>query len=359
MNNSVLLTSIPSPYMVELIDAVNSTGRWTITPLYENLHSAGRQWNVLDLRHEHRFLVDSGTKVIQQYVEKSDLVISGSLWGRNVNELLRSQKKACKPLVIWAEKPGAVHQNPIANIIRRLAIRNRFGHAHAVWGIGDWAIKEYQRCLPSVRQFANMPYASNLDPYFAIHRGTAGSAPVLPLKFLYSGSLIYRKGVDLLVSATIKLLEEGYNICLTLMGHGELELQLRAKIPQKYDNSITFTGFKDWHELPLVYAEHDLLVAPSRYDGWGLIVMEGLAAGMPVIASDMMGSAIDFIKHNQNGWIFPAGDENALYVALKQSIFAPVNEIGLAARKSVEGWSLEKAAKRWCDLADDTLKNSK
>jgi glycosyltransferase involved in cell wall biosynthesis len=355
MKHAVLLTSIPSPYMVELIDAVNAAGRWNIMPLYERYSSKGRRWNISAVKHDYIVLKENGPRASEKIISESDLVVIGTLWGKNSNTVLRYQKKYSKPLVFWGERPGAVWRNFVANAIRPLLLSQRFGHVKAVWGIGEWAVEEYRRCLPSVKMFANMPYASNLSPYLNILRKENNKPHSQPVRILYSGALIHRKGVDLLISAFIKLLNEGVQATLTMMGHGELETKLKTMVPERLKDCINFLGFKEWHELPIVYAEHDLLVAPSRYDGWGLIVVEGLAAGMPVIATNMMGSAIDFLKHGKNGWMTSAGDGKSLYSALKEALSALLLEMGKTARKSVECWTLDKAAQRWCDLADAVL----
>ncbi len=354
MRKAVLLTSIPSPYMVELIEAVNAKGRWQIIPFYEKRSSRGRRWSYSGLKHEHIFLNENGGNAAESYLRGSDLVIIGSLWGRASSKVLKQQRRHSKPLVFWGERPGAVRRSFIANVVRPFLISRRLLHATAVWGIGEWAVKEYKRCLPSVTAFGNMPYASNLEPYFNIRsdnkRSEAG-----PMRFLYSGSLIRRKGVDLLIPAFLKLLKEGHRATLTVMGHGDLENRLKVMIPREWKGLIDFVGFKDWHELPSVYAQHDILVAPSRYDGWGLIVIEGLAAGMPVIATDMMGSALDFIRHGENGWMIPAGNKEFIYKALKETMNAPLSRMRIPARASVECWTLERAVVRWCDLADAAL----
>ncbi|MDA8239917.1 MAG: glycosyltransferase [Nitrospiraceae bacterium] len=340
--------------MVELIEAVNATGRWQLIPLYENRSSQGRRWSHSHLNHEHVFLDEKECKAVAPYIKAADLVVIGHLWGEACSAVLKQQMRYSKPFVFWGERPGAVRRSLIANAIRPLLISRRFSHAKAVWGIGEWAVKEYKRCLPSVEVFANMPYASNLEPYFNIPRDDEQSEG-RPVRFLYSGSLIHRKGVDLLMPAFLKLVKEGHKARLTLMGHGELENRLISMIPQEYKGQINFIGFKEWHELPSVYAQHDILVAPSRYDGWGLIVVEGLASGMPVIATDMMGATIDFVKQGENGWVALAGDGDALYNILKEAVNAVLPRMRMKARASVECWTLDKAAGRWCELADTVL----
>jgi glycosyltransferase involved in cell wall biosynthesis len=356
MYRAVLLTSIPSPYMVELVDAINKAGRWIVTVIYIEKQSRDRRWSSTLLNHDHIFFQSNNSVDIEYVIKNSDLIVIGSLWGKATSTILDMQREFLIPLVLWGEKPGAVHRHFLAENVRRLMIRWRFRRARTVWGIGEWAVAEYKTCFPNVSQFESMPYASNLEDYFKIERQPVDvMATHKPIRFLYSGSLIHRKGVDLLVDAFNTVLEEGHDACLTLMGHGELEKELRSKVKDAHRDKVVFLGFKDWHELPAVYARHDVLVAPSRYDGWGLIVIEGLAAGMPVIATDRMGAALDFIKNGENGWVISASNEKYLVTAIKSALRAPVSEMSCAARNSVQMWTLETAANLWCDLADRAL----
>src|SRR5207245_2669937 len=137
-------------------------------------------------------------------------------------------------------------------------------------------------------------------------------------RFLFSGSLIPRKGVDLLAKAFSALASTRSHLRLDLVGAGELEPALRS-ILKDVQAQVRFHGFRQWSDLPACYHEADILVAPSWYDGWGMIVPEGLAAGLPVIATDRMGAAIDLIQHGVNGWVLPAGNAQALAQALGEA----------------------------------------
>lgn len=69
-----------------------------------------------------------------------------------------------------------------------------------------------------------------------------------------------------------------------------------------------FVGFRQMDEHIGLLSISDIVVVPSYYDPWGLVVHEGMLMAKPVIASDRVGAAIDRIEHEKNGFIFPAGD---------------------------------------------------
>ena len=107
-------------------------------------------------------------------------------------------------------------------------------------------------------------------------------------------------------------------------------------------------------QLPAEYACADVLCVPSRYDGWGLVVPEGLAAGLPVIASDRMGAALEFVESGRNGRLVRAGDQEALLQAMREAATMTRSELlalGRRARESVSTHTLRNGAGRFFEYA--------
>src|SRR5262249_41269653 len=150
-----------------------------------------------------------------------------------------------------------------------------------------------------------------------------------------------RKGVDLLASAFVRL--DLANVGLRIVGDGPLRDSLMQKLASVKER-VEFVGFRDWEELPLECAAAEVLCVPWRYAGGGLVVPEGLASGLPVIATDRMGAALEFVRTGTNGWLIPAGDEEALLNAMRE---AAVNELPGGARESVREHRLENGADRF------------
>jgi glycosyltransferase involved in cell wall biosynthesis len=175
--------------------------------------------------------------------------------------------------------------------------------------------------------------------------------------FLFSGALSHRKGVDLLASAFARLAPDFPRTRLRVMGCGALESLMRQRLQGCMDR-VEFTGFLDWKDLPPEYAKADFLCVPSRHDGWGLVVPEGLAAGLPVISTRQTGAAVEFIRTAQNGWLIPENDEGALYRAMCEAASQRVeqrSEMSSFARQSVAAHSLENGARRFVEAANAAL----
>jgi len=74
---------------------------------------------------------------------------------------------------------------------------------------------------------------------------------------------------------------------------------------------VQFEGFVPHSRLSQEYLTSDVLVLPSRFDGFGMVVTEAMACGLPVIVSSAVGAA-DLVEHGRNGWIFQSENSQQL-----------------------------------------------
>ena len=311
----VVLTYIPSPYQVELFDALAHALNGQLGVIYVHRRIRERQWIDANLSHEHCFLNEKGLPLAKRWVRHAELAVFSGYLGRSVQGLLGLRHQTRRPWAFWGERPGAKARGSVGRIVRAVFQRKIRAAGVPIWGIGAWAVEGYKQEIGENRLYLNVPYFSNLDRFLAIDRSLKSLTQ--PVRFLFSGSLIERKGVDILAEAFTRLVTRGVEATLTFVGSGPLEAKLR-KLTSSVAAQVEFLGFRQWDELPAIYARADVLCAPSRYDGWGLIVPEGLAAGMPVIASNMMGAARELIT-GENGWLVRAGSLDDLMDAMRQA----------------------------------------
>ncbi|MHB8527844.1 MAG: glycosyltransferase family 4 protein [Candidatus Acidiferrales bacterium] len=104
---------------------------------------------------------------------------------------------------------------------------------------------------------------------------------------------------------------------------------------------IRFLGFVNQSTLPQVYCTSDLLVLPSEYEPFGLVVNEAMLCGRGVIVSDRVGARFDLVQQNETGFVFPAGDVSALAGILKHvlSDYEQIRIMGERACKRMTQWS--------------------
>lgn len=141
---------------------------------------------------------------------------------------------------------------------------------------------------------------------------------VAPLRVLTVGRLAYYKGHDVLLRALAQMPQA----VLLLVGSGEREATLK-QLAQ--DLGITarvrFAGALDEAELAAAYASAGVFCLPSieRSEAFGLVLLEAMQVGLPVLASAITGSGIgDVVRHGETGLLLPPGDVNALAGALSR-----------------------------------------
>lgn len=139
------------------------------------------------------------------------------------------------------------------------------------------------------------------------------------VRILYLGTLAPWKGPDLLIHALGRVSGEW---SATLIGAGPMQAECEALVAaHPHRERITLTPYLAYAEAMDALRHYDLLVIPSRHDGWGAVVNEALQRGVPVIATDEVG-AHDLLGAPWRGTIVPSDDVHALGAALQARIDA-------------------------------------
>jgi len=125
------------------------------------------------------------------------------------------------------------------------------------------------------------------------------------IRLLFVGRFDRQKGLDILLSAIEKLAEK--RPCITLSIIGDAVLDDATQAFQDSDR-ITFHGWVEHEMIAAYYANADLLVVPSRWEGFGLVVAEAMRAGTPAFVSDR-GNLPDIIQPGRTGYVVPLSVE--------------------------------------------------
>jgi phosphatidylinositol alpha 1,6-mannosyltransferase len=164
--------------------------------------------------------------------------------------------------------------------------------------------------------------------------------------FLYVGRLAAEKGIELVLEGyrqASELVPRGV-IHLVVAGTGPREAELRAAAPP----GVTFLGLLDRRgRLPDLYANCDAFVFASVTETLGLVVLEAMASGLPVVAAPAGGVA-DHLRHGENGLAYPEGDAGALarsMVALAGD-YALTRRLARGARRTAEGLTWDREMDR-------------
>lgn len=170
---------------------------------------------------------------------------------------------------------------------------------------------EFYRKL-GVREAVIYPFG-----YFSSHPRLMGrSKDENATEIIFVGQLIPRKGIDLLLDAMQPLFGQHPNLRLSVIGSGELLAHLQEQAAALgLSDRVAFEGVIPPASIRERIAVADLLVLPSRWDGWGAVVNEALSVGVPVIVSDRCGAA-DLVRKGINGYVFRSEDAEDLRACL-------------------------------------------
>ena len=261
-----------------------------------------------------------------------------------------------KPWVFWGEVPGFRQRGRLGRLVRYQLQRPIANGATAVAAIGSEAADVYKALFPGIRVF-NIPYFCDLAQFktAATARWTQKKHTV---NVLFSGQLIERKGVDLLIGAFVQISDQVPELQLQLLGTGPGLNTLMEMIPSELRDRIHFLGFQQSPALPEIFAAADIFVLPSRHDGWGVVVNEALGAGLPIVVSDRVG-ARDLVGHGCNGFITVAGDVDGLAGALlKLGRSGDMRKsFGRSSAERAAHWDVDEGVQRWVELCGQVLAN--
>lgn len=158
---------------------------------------------------------------------------------------------------------------------------------------------------------------------------------------LFCGAWDRVKGTPYLVRAFEQLAERGSAVPLTILGCGVSARDVLASFSERVRPHVTVIDRVPEDQVVGEYRRHDLLVFPSTYEGFGLVVLEAMSQGMPVVATPV-GCVPDLVVDGETGVIVPPRDSDALAAAVTWLMASPSTRARLgsnaAARVSAMSW---------------------
>lgn len=122
-------------------------------------------------------------------------------------------------------------------------------------------------------------------------------------KIIHVGRISYEKNVEVIIFAMKKLLESHPDATLHIYGTGPADNYLKEIVAQEnLDKNVFFHGFIAHDQLPKIYQEHDIFVTASTIETQGLVILEAMACGLPVVGVDKL-AIPDLIKNDEDGYV--------------------------------------------------------
>ena len=255
-----------------------------------------------------------------------DSVLLGNM-GLSLPGLAAARSLGSVKLVVWAR----LSEHTEAGVSRaRTAYRRTFAQVPDAWLVNGQSGRRYVNSLnvdPGIIQI--LPQAPPNLPRMVCQRERA---------VLYVGRLVEGKGVEDLLASQMKA-----QFPLTVVGGGPLSGLVR----QREGRGVRYLGWLSAEALAREYARHRALAFPSHKDEWGLVALESLRLGTPVVGSPYSQAVAELVIDGSNGWVVHPDDHRAMCDRLLSVLdMDPVEFAGMSQRAvaSVAGITTEEMA---------------
>lgn len=247
---------------------------------------------------------------------------------------------------VVANNPRMMLRNPLhLFLLAREELRHRLGLYRRIVVLSAYSeeiLRRYYPCVPR-EKIVRIPNGIDLARFAAPNRAPDGT-----LRLVFVGHEFERKRLDCIIEA-LALLPE--NVSLTVVGGSPQEIATRKALADRLGvaGRVRFLGRRS--DIPEVLAEQDILLLPSRFEAWPLVVVEAMAAGLPVLMT-RVGSGGEVIVEGETGHII-ADDATDIAAKLLPLLENPnrLPAMRKAAREMAGRYSWDSIARKYVDLA--------
>jgi glycosyltransferase involved in cell wall biosynthesis len=318
------LTDIVTPYLAAVLEWLSVYTDLTVL-FCSRTGTRGMDWTVdLTFRHE----VIEGLTIRRRHLDATDYylsprilaalqrarpqaVVSGGFSVPTLYAMIYGRARGV-PVIIQSDGTSGSESRlgPEQRIARQVLRRFASG---AVANSEAAARRFVEIGFPAARIF-RAPHTIRIEPYWSIaeQRPKARDGP---LRLLFVGRFIPRKGCHWLLPAVAQARGAGADTRLIMAGVGPEEARLRS-LAGGLGLPVTWRGFVDQPDLPRLYAEADAFAFPTMDDPFGVVLIEAAAAGLPLIASPFGGATEDLVRDGVNGFIVDPSQTTAMAEAI-------------------------------------------
>lgn len=316
-----LVTEIVAPYRIPVFNAMNRLLGGRLDVIFINETEGRRSWPIYREEIEFDYVVLGGVRFNVPYRGDSQpvylarplvtrlerggyrVVLMGGWSHVECYEGLAWAKLRRRRFVLWSETPllGTLPHRPVRNLLKRLVVRS-----------ADACVVPGPSAARYLESLGAAPEAIHLAPN-AVDNAFWSARPEHLRRedrptLLFVGRLVPTKGLAVALAAFGRSRLAG-NARFVVAGDGPQRTALERSAPP----GVQFLGEQSREALRELYHAADVLVFPSLYDPWGLVLNEAACAGLPAIASTGAGATLDMIVDGENGITVAPGDRDALH----------------------------------------------
>lgn len=302
--------------------------------LVEKAVGLGRQGKSFDLIHAHDWLVAYAAKLLKHSWRIPMLAtIHATEWGRN-NGLHNETQRYISNIEWWL---GYEAWRVIC------CSRYMFSELRRIFQLPEDKIK----IIPNgvfPEGFRNL----SVNPQKVRNRYAAPHEKIV----FFVGRLVYEKGLDLLLEAAVKILSKVDEVKFVIAGKGPYEVHLKEKARRLgiYDR-VYFTGYIDDQVRNALFNTAAVAVFPSLYEPFGIVALEAMAAGTPVVVTDNGGLG-EVVHHGKNG----LKAFNNSPDSLADNIIWMITHPEQAQEMKSQAWAEVETVYSWNRIAEETIK---
>ncbi len=177
------------------------------------------------------------------------------------------------------------------------------------------------------------------------------------INVLFVGRINQRKGVDYLIDAIPKVLQNVKNIRFLLVGSGNTIFYKKRARELGIEQYINFVGHISHEDVSKYYASADIFILPSLYEGMPFVVLEAMAAGKPVISTNIAGIP-DIINNGHTGFLIEPKNVNAIakYITMLAKNEKLRKNVGNNGKENIKKFfNIENVSKRLLSVFEQTI----
>ena len=283
----------------------------------------------------------------------NDIIHSHSLFGDIIALLLKFEGKA--PTIVrtlhnelrteWSRRP--LRRILLTNLLYPLAFDVEIGISQYITDSLNqrWFAKILGRHAITIHNAVEIDRFTNRNHDSLMIRRELG----IPENAFLAGSvgrLTRQKGYDVFLNAAAQVIKSYSEFHFIIIGDGEDAKLLKQQANElQLENKVLFTGSRS--DVDRLITSLNLFVCSSRWEGLSTVLMEAMAAGIPILATDIPGNK-ELLQHGISAWFVPAENAVALADGMTSAYLDPgrMKEYALNAIKRVDSFRIEDIAKR-------------
>jgi glycosyltransferase involved in cell wall biosynthesis len=298
-----------------------------------------------------RFISDVGYATLSRELRSDPqaIVILGGWSSAFAHKTLLITQRLSIPVFIWADHPHPRQRSRAFDRGRKSYLRFLGRRVEGFLACGQPTTLHLESLGIAPEKITNFPYWVEVPRDWSLPKGCGETHDQHPLRLIAVGRHVQVKAFEVAIEAVaLANRNAGRRLAtLELVGDGPERQRLEALAKSlRMEEAVTFSGWVENDQVGKRISDADVLVITSKFDAYGVVVLEALANGRPVLASDRVVAALD--RDDGNGAILfhPSGDSKSLaqqieILALNRSVLGTSSRV---ARAIAEEWPLSRAA---------------